>query len=52
MVCPTPFLWHSETGIGACGDWFNSVGLTNENGIETSWLSANALADTILQESL
>ena len=52
MVCPTPFLWHSETGIGACGDWFNSVGLTNENGIETSWLSVNALADTILQESL
>ncbi|UTW02842.1 NAD(P)-binding protein [Amphritea atlantica] len=50
-VNPIPFLWSSETGIGACGDWLNDTGLKQENALEASWLSANALADTILQES-
>lgn len=37
-------LWDAALGIGACGDWIA------EPGIEGSWLTAQRLADQILQE--
>lgn len=36
-------LWDADLGIGACGDWIA------EPGIEGSWLTAQRLADQILQ---
>jgi renalase len=38
------FLWSEANAIGACGDWFSHAGA------EGAWLSANALADTLLKE--
>ena len=37
------FMWSTEHAIGACGDWLKNPG------IEGAWLSANALADHLLQ---
>ena len=42
---PSPYLWDEQTGIGAGGDWLEG------NSLESSWLSANALADK-LEETL
>ncbi len=38
------YLWSDEQRVGACGDWFR------HDGSEGAWLSANALADKLLQE--
>lgn len=37
------YLWSDEQYVGACGDWFR------HDGSEGAWLSANALADKLLQ---
>lgn len=37
------YLWSEKQHIGACGDWFR------HDGGEGAWLSANALADKLLQ---
>ncbi len=42
---PGDFYFNPASGVGACGDWFG------EQGVESAWQSASALADQLLQNT-